>query len=384
MRTHVCLFAGIAVVLAMTAFSCKKKDAVQQKPPEIPVVNPIIKDLPITADFVGQTYGIADIDIRARVEGFLQGIYFKEGTAVRKGQLLYSIDPQPFEAKVAEQVSRLAGAQTQLVKAESDLNRIRPLAENNAVSQSDLDAAIAQHDAAMSSLDAANAQLELAKIELGYTKIYSPVNGIIGITNAKIGDFVGRSLGATTLNTVSKIDTILVRFAITETQYLQLTRYQLAKQALGQEVTNSREPNLDLILADGSIHTHKGILDVVNSQVDPTTGTLLIQALFPNPEKLLRPGQFAKVRAVIELVENGILIPQRCATELQGKYFVYTVNEQNEVQSNPIKIDHTMPGLYLVSEGIKPGDKIIYEGLQKVRGGVKVTPILQDSIPTNF
>ena len=210
-------------ILFLLFFSCgqKEEQQAQAPPPQVTVVVTQAKDVPIYQEFVGQIYGFKDIAIRARVEGFLEGIHFEEGSRVEKGALLYTLESQPFEADVAAKMSAVAGAKTMLAKAKSDLDRIEPLAKEKAVSESDLDSAVAQHEAYIESVKAAEANLRASKIQLGYTKIYSPISGIIGKTKAKVGDFVGRSPNPVILNTVSRIDTILVEFFITETQYLK-------------------------------------------------------------------------------------------------------------------------------------------------------------------
>jgi len=323
-------------------------------------------------EFVGQVYGFKDIAIRARVEGFLEGIHFQEGSAVKKGKLLYTLESQPFEADVAAKMSKVAEAKTGLAYAESDLARIRPLAQENAVSQSDLDGAVARYDASIASLKAAQANLKAAKIQLSYTKIYSPIDGIIGKTLAKVGDFVGKNPNPVILNAVSSIDTIRVEFFITESQYLEWFRYRQKQTAEGRE-QQPRE-GLELLLADGTVYGHRGKIDFVNRDVDPTTGTLLIQASFPNPDGLLRPGLFAKVKAVVNVIKDGILVPQRCITELQGLYSVMVVGQGNKIDRREINVGPTIGEFWLVLEGLKAGEKVVYEGLQLVRDGVEVNP----------
>lgn len=347
-------------------------------PPEIHVVETTSDTVPIKADFLGQTYGNFDISIRARVDGVLEGMYFKEGSRVKKGQLLYKIDPQPFEAEVAQALGQLAEAKTALVKAESDLNRIRPLAEINAVSQSELDGAVAQYGAAKASVDAAEASLRLARIKLGYSDIYSPINGVIGMSEAKVGDYVGKAPNPVVLNTVSQIDTILVRFSITEKEYLKFARHQMEdKKKSDMDASGKVNPGLQMILADGSTFSNRGWVDFANRNVDPTTGSLLLQASFPNQEKLLRPGQYAKVRGTIDIAEGVILIPQRCVMEYQGKYSVYVVDETNTVASRDINPGPTMGSFWLIQDGLKPGEKVVYEGQQKIKAGMKVNPVIQ-------
>ncbi len=212
-------------VFALLNTGCKEKTTSEAPPPQVQVVEVIQQDIPVIEEFVGQTFGLFDIALQARVDGFLEGIYFEEGRRVNKGQLLYTIAPEPYEAKVAAAQGLLAEANTQLVKAESDLVRIKPLAEINAVSQSDLDAAVAQRDAGLAAVDAAEANLESANIELGFTKVYSPINGIIGKTEVFPGDYVGRGITNVILNEVSRIDTILVNFHLPEEKYLEIARF---------------------------------------------------------------------------------------------------------------------------------------------------------------
>jgi membrane fusion protein (multidrug efflux system) len=364
------------IILPLLLFSCGKEEPAQLSPPDITVFQTEAQQVPIYQEFVGQVYGFKDIAIRARVEGYLEGIHFKEGSRIKKGTLLYDLESQPFEEKVAAQMSKLAEAKTMLAKAESDLNRIKPLAEQKAVSQSDLDAAVAQYDASVASVEAAEANLRAAKIQLGYTKIYSPISGIIGRTRAKVGDFVGRSPNPIILNVVSRIDTVLVQFFITETQYLLLARRYISQS--GSADRNAGEANLELTLADGSLYPHKGNVDFIDRGVDPTTGAILIQASFPNPAELLRPGQFARVKAMANVVEGGILIPQRCVTELQGLFSVFVVNDSNKVEKREVEAGQKVEQFWLILEGLKPGEKVVYEGLQKVKDGAVVNPIIQE------
>jgi membrane fusion protein (multidrug efflux system) len=365
-------------ILFLLFFSCgqKEEQQAQAPPPQVTVVVTQAKDVPIYQEFVGQIYGFKDIAIRARVEGFLEGIHFEEGSRVEKGALLYTLESQPFEADVAAKMSRVAEANTRRAKAKSDLNRIEPLAKEKAVSESDLDSAVAQHDASIESVKAAEANLRASRIQLGYTKIYSPIFGIIGKTKAKVGDFVGRSPNPVILNTVSRIDTIIVEFFITETQYLQVARHLLSK--VESTVQNARKENLELILADGSLYDHKGKVNFVDRDVDPTTGAILVQASFPNPQELLRPGQFAKVKALVKVVKDGILIPQRCVVELQGLHSVYVVGDGDKVETRNVKVGPKIKQFWLITEGLKPGEHVVYEGLQRVKGGAVVKPTIKE------
>jgi membrane fusion protein (multidrug efflux system) len=359
-------------------FSCSQKEepTAQAPPPQVTVVATQAKDVPIYQEFVGQIYGFKDIAIRARVAGFLEGVHFEEGARVEKGALLYSLERQPFEADVAAKMSRVAEAKTRRAKAKSDLDRIAPLAKERAVSESDLDAAVAQYEASVESVKAAEANLRASNIQLGYTKMYSPIAGIIGKTNAKVGDFVGQNPNPVILNTVSRIDTVLVEFFITERQYLKLAREFLSK--ISSPDRNIPKRSLELILADGSVYEHKGKPEFVDRNSNPTTGAMLVQASFPNPQELLRPGQFAKIKALVDVVKGGILIPQRCVVELQGLYSVYVVDDNNTAVRREIKAGPKINGFWLITEGLKPGENVIYEGLQRVKDGASVTPTIKE------
>lgn len=371
----------IAIFLGLFTFfsGCKEKNAGTLPPPNVQVVEVIQQDIPVEEEFVGQTYGLFDISIQARVDGFLEGIHFEEGSRVKKGQLLYTIDPQPLEAKLAGVMGQLAEANTMLVKSESDLTRIKPLAEMNAVSQSDLDAALAQRDAAAAAVNAAEAAVTSARIELGYTRIYSPINGIIGKTEAFPGDYVGRGFTDVILNEVSRIDTILVNFHIPEEKYLDIVRPYLEGKETVRIQRREDQQGLTLMLSDGTIFPEQGRIKFINRQVNAGTGTLLLQASFPNPNGILRPGQFAKVLAIIDIMEDGLLIPQRCVQEMQGNYNVFVVTDQNKIEFRKIEVGFAFQTSYLVvTSGLNPGEKVVYEGLQKVKGGATVNPELQE------
>jgi membrane fusion protein (multidrug efflux system) len=368
-------------VLALSCEGEKKEKAIPI--PEIKVVKVIQKETPIYKEFVGQMYGLKDIPIRARVQGFLEGIFFDEGRAVKKGQLLYTIDPQPFMAEVASKESALAEVKTLLVNAENELARYKPLAEINAVSKSDLDAAQSTRDAAVSSVDAARADLRLAEINLGYTKIQAPIYGVIGKTEAREGEFVGKDPNPVILNTVSRIDTMRVQFFLTEREYLLITREVLQRSeeqhlidSLADEnaYQRARAYNLDLLLSDGSTYPFKGSVDFINRNIDPKTGSMLVQAHFPNPRRLLRPGLYAKVRAKMQVIEDALLVPQRCVNELQGQYSVYVVNDDNSIVAKQISVGKRIDDLWLITDGLEGNELIVIDGLQKVASGMKVNP----------
>jgi len=364
----------LTIALPLIFSSCGKKETAPPPPSKVKVVDVWQTTVPVPVDFVGQTYGYKDIPIRARVDGFLTGLYFKEGSVVKKGQLLYTIDPDPLKAVEASKISNLAEAQTRLVKAESDLKRIRPLAEINAVSQRDLDAAVADYESAKAKVEAEKAQVEYAQINLGYTRISSPIDGIIGMTEAKVGEYVGKAPNPIVLNEVSSIDSILVNFSISESDFLGLLRMRQAKLADSSVAAKSQQAKISLVLSDGSLYNHPGRFNFTNRQVDPATGTILFQASFPNTEGLLRPGQFARIKVILEEVEGGLLIPQRCVKELQGVHQVYAINANNEIELKNVKLGIKVGGMWMVESGLKPGESIVFEGLNLVRPGQKVQP----------
>lgn len=368
---------AIAMAFPIVFFSCGKKEAPPPPPAKVQVVEVLQTNVPVPVDFVGQTYGYKDIPIRARVDGFLTGLYFQEGSVVKKGQLLYTIDPEPLKAVEAQKLSGLAEAQTRLVKAESDLNRIRPLAQINAVSQRDLDAAVAEYEAAQARVESEKAQVEYARINLGYTRISSPIDGIIGMTEAKVGEYVGKVPNPVVLNEVSSIDTILVNFSISESDFLGLLRMRQARmEESGETKVNEaqKETKITLVLSDGTTYEHPGRFNFADRQVDPTTGTIMFQAAFPNPEFLLRPGQFARIKVIMQEVENGLLIPQRCVRELQGTYQVYVISPENQIALKNIQLGAKVGGMWLVEKGLNPGDMIVFEGLNLVRPGQTIQP----------
>lgn len=363
--------------------SCGEEKAPQLGIPEIPVFETSTEEVTVFQDFVGTIAGQKDIAIRARVHGFLEGIHFAEGGVVKQGKLLYTIESQQYEAESAAMMSKVAEAKTMLAKAEADLNRTRPLAANNAVSQSDLDADIAAYEAAQASVKAAEANLRAANIQLGYTKVKAPITGLIGRTRAKVGDYVGQSPNPVILNVVSLIDTVLVDFFLTEIQYLYINRE--ARENESSQISEN-EPgsgktkiSLELILADGSFHNHKGKVKFIDRNIDPMTGAILIQASFPNSGDFLRPGQFAKIRISYKVKGGGILIPQRCVSELQGQYSVFVVDSENKIERREVKADNKVGDMWLISEGLVSGEKIVYEGLQKVRPGNQVKPVTIDN-----
>lgn len=372
MRTNHLLRALVLFFVSVFIFSSCTEEKKQTPPTQVTVVPVLQQDVPITHEFIGQTYGLYDIPIRARVQGFLEGRHFKEGSIVKKGDHLYSIDPQSYKANVAGQLSEVAGAKTGLVKAKNDLNRYKPLAAANAVSQSDLDNAVAEYEASVAQVAAAEANYEIAQIELGYTEIYSPIDGIIGKTNAKVGEFVGQDPNPVILNTVSDVSSVNVEFFLPEAQYLVLARHFIGYIEKSKTPTDDDDKYLELILSDGSTFDHRGEIVFIDREVNPTTGSMLVQARYPNPDGLLRPGQYAKVKAHLNDIKNAILVPQSCVIELQGQYSVFIVNDSSRVQTVQVEMGPKYKDYWVVSKGLKSTDMVVFDGVQKVGNGMAV------------
>jgi membrane fusion protein (multidrug efflux system) len=291
---------------------------------------------------------------------------FKEGTPVRKGQLLYTIDPGPFQASVAQAKGQLAEAEAQLARARQDVVRYEPLVAKNAISRQEYETAVVVQRAAEASVEAAKAAAQRAEIDLGYTRVVAPEAGLVGKTEVYPGTLVGRGQ-STLLTHISQIGTIHVRFTIPERDYLFYARRQ-------QERGRGDDAKLpfELVLADGSVHPEPGQLVFVDRNVDPQTGTILLEAGFPNPGGIVRPGQYARVRAAVDLKKAAILVPQRAVSELQGIYNVAVVGGDDAVELRMVKPAERIGTLWVIDSGLKSGERIVVEGLQKVRSGVKV------------
>jgi membrane fusion protein (multidrug efflux system) len=348
-------------------------------PPAVKVAEAVIRDVPIYVEAVGQTRGNKEIEISARVEGFLETMNFKEGTFVKKGQILYTIDSRPFRASLAQSQASFAQSEAELVRKHQDVVRYEPLVAKNAVSVQEYETAVAQEKAQKSAVAAAKASADRAQIELGYTTVLAPDDGLIGVTNVHPGTLVGR--GTTTVLThMSKVDPIAVRFSISERDYLGFAKRREERMVdAGTVDAGGNEPPaggvaFKLILADGSTHPHDGTLSFVDRNVDATTGTILLEAQFPNPGAVVRPGQFAKVRAAATVKSGVVLVAQRSVQENQGITSVLVVKPDNSAEMRVVKVADRVGDLVIIDSGVKPGERIIVEGMQRVRPGMKVKP----------
>lgn len=370
-QARLIMSAFMLVSATLICFSgCGKKEEAPLVSREVKVVTAKKMDVPIEREWVGQTMGAVDVEIRARIDGWLTGIHFQDGTEVKKGALLYSIDPTELDQAVAESKGRLASAQTLLVRAEADVNRYTPLAASGAVSKRDLERATAEFGSRKGEVDAAQASLRLAEVNRGYASIFAPFDGLIGISRARVGDYVGKPPNPVVLNAISRVDSIHVQFSITEQQYLEFVR-----RTAGQKTARPKI-ELTLALADGSVYPLKGFAVYTERQVDAATGTLRIEASFPNPRKILRPGQFARVRAVVDTRKDAIVIPVKALIELQGQYQAYVVGQDNKTQFRSVVVGSKSGNLAVIDKGINEGENVIFEGIQMVRPDMTVAPAI--------
>jgi len=363
-----CKKAGpVAVMVLLSTVlllsGCKKEQKAAPPPPEVEVVTVVQKDVPIYAEYVGTADGFVNATIRAQVQGYLVKQNYKEGDLVRKGQVLFEIDPRTFQATLEHAKGQLAAQQARWDTAKATLKRIKPLAEQNAVSQKDLDDAVGTEQAAHASVISAQAAVDRAALDLGFTKVTSLIDGIAGIAKAQIGNLVGPG-AMEELTTVSTVNPIKVYVQVSEQEYMKAMERN-RKGAL---------KSLELILTDGSVYPHKGELAFADRQVDVQTGTIKVAALFPNPGNLLRPGQFAKIKVMTEMKKGALLIPQRAVSEVQGRYMVAVIGPENKVDIRTVQVAEQIGSDRIISEGLKPGEKVVAEGIQKVKKDQPVTP----------
>jgi membrane fusion protein (multidrug efflux system) len=317
--------------------------------------------MPVVVEWVAAIDGSVNAVIRPQVSGYLIKQLYKEGDLVRKGQVLFQIDPRLFQAALDQAQAQLAQQNARWTTAKANLARIKPLAAQNAVSQKDLDDATGQEQDAHAAVLSARAAVDRARLDLGFTRVTSLIDGVAGIAKAQIGDLVSPNQ-PNELTTVSTLDPIKVYVPVSEQQYLKAT----------EGGTNSGAATLELILADGSVYPHKGRFTFADRQVDPATGTIKVASLFSNPRNILRPGQFARVRATIATLKGALLVPQRAVSELQGTYLLAVVGADGKVDMRPVQVGERFESMWVIEKGLKPGEKVIVEGLQKVKQGMTV------------
>ncbi len=398
---------GLLVSLSFWSGGCARKAPPVSAPPEVYTASPVQRDISVYSDWIGTTVGFVDAEIHSQVTGYLLSQNYKEGSLVKKGDLLFQVDPRPFQALVDQAKARVEAAKTQLTEAgaevdqakaeieraqaalgktQLDVKRYSPLVSDGTVSQQELDDAVQANLANQASVAAAQGQHEKAKaqvstaaanvtvaqsvlqgaeLNLGFTRVTAPVDGIAGIRVANIGDLVGTNERAV-LTSVSQIDPILVEFPVSEQEYLGLRSFLLGGEA-------NKGPSLQLILADGSTYPHAGKIDIIGREVNPTTGTLRIRGLFANPGNVLRPGQYAKIRAATSVRKGALLLPQGAVVELQGGYQVIVVGASNRCEFRTVVVGDRIGSYWLINQGLRPSEQVIIEGLQKVRAGETVS-----------
>ena len=356
----------LAVLLATvsTTVGCGKTNAAPAIPvPEVEAASVVQKDVPIVSEWVATLDGFVNAQIQPQVTGYIIRQTYKEGSFVRKGQILFHIDPRPFQAVLDQANAQVAQAQAQLAKTAMDVDRDIPLAKERAIAQSQLDNDIQANRAAKAAVKAAEAQVEQAQLNLEFTEVKSLVDGMAGIAQVQIGNLVNPT---TVLTSVSQINPIKAYFSLSEQEYIHFAD---RINADAQKETPSNGPPFELILADGSLYPHKGTGLLANRQVDVSTGSIQIVCSFPNPQNFLRPGQFGRLRAAPEVRRGALLVPQKAVSELQGDYQVAVVGADNKVSIRAVKAGDRVGPMWIVEGGVKPGEQVVVEGLQKVQNG---------------
>ncbi|HEY2423826.1 MAG TPA: efflux RND transporter periplasmic adaptor subunit [Chthoniobacterales bacterium] len=370
-RSYIAETLSIAFLLGLTSCEKKTEHAEAPPPPEVLVTDVVKADVPIVEQWVGTLNGSDNADIRARVTGYLLKRNYQEGSFVKEGDLLFEIDPRPFEAALAQAKSDLAQAQAIQAATEADFQRSQELFDKKVISVQEYENKRQLNQANVAKVGALEAALQTAQLNLDFTKINAPFDGIAGISQAQIGDLVGPQGSTTTLTTESKVDPIRLYFPISERDYREHSN--LLRDAMSKP-ESERQAVIEMLFPDGTVYPQKGIFSFINRQVDPTTGTILIAVNFPNPDRTLRPGQFAVARAAIENIPGALIVPERALVDLQGNYQLGVVGADNKAEIRPVKIGPRYNRQVVITEGLKDGEKVIVEGMQKVRPGMVLSP----------
>jgi len=353
---------------SLAAFACSRaKPPAPAAPPKVVVTTAVQRDEPIVREWIGTTEGDVNADIRPHVEGYLMRRVYTEGSTVAQGQLLFEIDPRQFQAQLQQAEANLEQAKAALAKADTDVARLEPLASEHAVSQQELDNARSARRGARATVGALEAAVAQARLNLSWTKVTSPISGIAGIAQQQVGDLVN---GQAVLTTVSKVNPLRVLYQLGEQEYLQLERDPAMK--------NMR---LELVLSDGTVFPEKGRVLLTGRNVDVRTGTITTIGLFPNPGNVLRPGQYAKVRAVVKVRKGAIVVPQRAVNELQGAYQVAVVGADDKAQVRTVKVAERIGSLWIIESGLSPGERVVVEGFSRVKTGQSVAPVEAAAAP---
>lgn len=369
-KHHLCITIGVVVAVLLPLTGCATKtEAAPPPPPEVQVVPVEQKDVPIYGEWVATLDGFVNADIRPQVTGYLMKQNYREGMVVKKGDILFEIDPRPFQAALEQAKGDQAQAEAQRGKTELDVQRDTPLAKQSAIPQAQLDNDIQANAAAAAVVAGSKAKVEEARLNLEFTKVRSLLNGIAGLAKGQIGDLVSPT---SVLTTVSQVEPIKAYFSVSEQEYLPFAS-RISEIVTGKRSFDKKK-NLDLILADGSVYPHKGSILVADRQVDAKTGTIRFAAEFDNSSGVLRPGQFARVRLPTSVAKNALLVPQRSVIETQGSYQVAVVTADNKASIRPVKVGERVGDMWIIQSGIDPAERVIVEGFQKVKEGAPVAP----------
>jgi len=359
----------LLAVFALAIIGCGRTRATEPPAPEVRVAPVVQRDVPVYSEWVATLDGYVNAQIRPQVSGYIIKQDYKEGSLVRKGQVLFEIDPRLFKAALDRAKGDLMQAQAQLGKSTLDVERDTPLAEGKAIAQSQLDNEIQAKLGAQAAVESGRAAVEQAELNLEFTKVTSLVDGIAGIAQVQLGNLVGPN---SVLTSVSQVDPIKAYFPISEQEYLRTQ--QKSGASASRHAISFFGNSLELILADGSIYPHKGKILLADRQVDPSTGTIRIVAAFPNPGNILRPGQYGRVRVESSMKKGALLLPQSAIAQSQGSYQAAVVGSDHKVSMRTVKPGETVGTMRVIDEGVKPGDQVVVEGLQKIREGTLVTP----------
>jgi membrane fusion protein (multidrug efflux system) len=363
--------AGVLSALSIASGCGGRAAAPPGVPPEVKVVAVVQKDVPIVSEWVATLDGYVNAQIQPQVSGYIIKQTYKEGSSVHNGDVLFEIDPRPFQALLDQAKAQLAQAQAQMGKTQLDVDRDTPLAKERAIAQSQLDNDVQANLAAKAAVQSAEAQVEQAQLNLGFTHVTSLFDGIAGIATIQLGNLVNPS---TVLTSVSQVNPIKAYFPISEQEYLRLAAHMNASQGRVDDPKDA--PPLELILADGTVYPSKGRVLYTDRQVDINTGTIRVVSAFPNPKNLLRPGQFGRVRASTYTRTGALLVPQRAVIEIQGTYQLAVVGSDNKVSIRTVKAAERVGNEWIIDSGVKPGEMVVVEGVQKVREGSPVNPKL--------
>ncbi|QGY40206.1 efflux RND transporter periplasmic adaptor subunit [Pseudodesulfovibrio cashew] len=364
---YLTLFVFTALFLTGCGGDEKTEQAAQNGPMPLKVVKAETRDMPNWGEYIGQISAVDTVDVRARVAGFLLEKEFREGSHVKKGDLLFVIDPKTFQEDLKQAQSALQYNQALLDKAKKDQARYKKLLDEGVVSQNEYEGYLTDFTTYQAKVNENRSQVENARIQLGYTKVYSPIDGVIGRMQVDVGNLVGQN-ESTLLATVSTVDPVYVSFSISETDYVRASRDRNSKE--------TRNTKIKMILADGSEYPHNGTFSMVDRAVDPQTGTLGIRVSFPNPEGMLRPGQYAKVQVLIERVRDAVVVPVRGIIDVQGMKSIYKVGEDSKLVNQPVELGLEQGDLVIVRKGIKAGDMVVAGDIRRIRPGMEVKPIV--------